>query len=71
MNKGKRQIQQEVLYMPDACAMLGTTRDTIRSMVRRGELPAPFRLGKRVAWRRVDMAQALEKKAREAAKGVR
>lgn len=60
------EVQRQVLYIRDVCAMLGATRDRVRGMIDRGELPKPFRLGRRLAWRRGDVEQAIDALAEQA-----
>ena len=52
--------EQRVLYIDDVCAMLGASRDAVRGMIRRGELPRPGKIGRRLAWRRDAIESMIE-----------
>jgi excisionase family DNA binding protein len=54
---------QEVICQKDAAASLGVSPNTIKAMVQRGEIPAPFRLGRRKCWSRSHWRAFLEEKA--------
>ena len=46
----------EIYRLPEVIAICGLSRSTIYEMIRRGEFPAPVRLGVRaVGWRRSDI----------------
>lgn len=49
--------QSDVLYVSDLAAKLGRTESAIRTAVNRGAewLPPSFHMGRRLAWRRVDV----------------
>jgi len=52
--------QQKILYIDDVCSMLGASRDAVRGMIRRGELPQPGKIGRRLAWRRDTIERVIE-----------
>jgi len=55
------QQQPDVLYVPDLARKLGRTESAIRTAVNRGAewLPPSFPMGRRLAWRRVDVESFL------------
>ena len=61
----------DVMGIKDVADRLDRSVEGVRKMIERGNIPAPFKLGHRLAWRRVDFDQWLERKAAEAAQGVR
>ena len=52
----------ELVYVADLERRLRVSRDAVRAMVRRGELPRPAKLGRRSVWRREDIDQWLAEK---------
>lgn len=54
----------DVLYTEDVAERLGNSVEGVRALVRRGSVPAPFKVGRRNAWRRADFDQWLERQAR-------
>ncbi|WP_019024094.1 MULTISPECIES: AlpA family transcriptional regulator [unclassified Thioalkalivibrio] len=61
----------DVLYSEDVAARLDKSVAAVRGLIRRGGIPAPFRIGRRCAWRREDFDAWLERQAREASEGRR
>lgn len=59
--------QPEVLYVPQLAAKLGRTDAAIRAAVNRGAdwLPPPFTMGRRLAWRSVDVDKFLADRAKK------
>ena len=53
--------ERRLLYSEEVCRVLGVTREQLRGMVRRGELPQPGKLGRRVVWRRDHIESAVER----------
>lgn len=58
--------QPDVLYVPDLAQKLGRTESAIRTAVNRGAtwLPPSFPMGRRLAWRRVDVESFLSSQAK-------
>jgi predicted DNA-binding transcriptional regulator AlpA len=56
----------DVLYVPDVARRLGRSEPAIRSALARGSswLPPSFKMGRRVAWRRVDFDRFLAAQAK-------
>jgi predicted DNA-binding transcriptional regulator AlpA len=63
-------MSADVLYLADVAKLYGRTEAAIRSANARGApwLPAPFKLGRRLAWRRVDVEADLARRAKRGAK---
>lgn len=59
--------QTEVIYTAELAVMLGRSEVAIRQALNRGVdwLPAPFYLGRRLAWRRADVQQWIARRAQE------
>lgn len=59
--------QPEVLYVPQLAAKLGRTEAAIRAAVNRGAdwLPPSFPMGRRLAWRAVDVDAFLRERAKK------
>lgn len=57
--------QADVLHVPQMARKLGRTEASIRTAVNRGDtwLPPPFRQGRRICWRAVDVDAFLAKQA--------
>lgn len=57
--------QSDVLYVPDLARKLGRTESAIRTAVNRGAnwLPPSFSMGRRLAWRAVDVDRFLAEQA--------
>ena len=53
--------EPEVIYVPELARMLGRTEAAIRSAWNRGAawLPRPIGMGRRLAWRRADVLEAI------------
>lgn len=60
----------ELLYTEDMANKLGKSVEAVRALVRRGSLPAPFRLGRRNVWRLEDVDRWLEEQARASREGT-
>jgi predicted DNA-binding transcriptional regulator AlpA len=58
--------QSDILYVPDLARKLGRTEAAIRTGVNRGAewLPPSFPMGRRLAWRRVDVDAFLAQQAK-------
>lgn len=58
--------QSDILYVPDLARKLGRTESAIRTAVNRGAnwLPPSFPMGRRLAWRRVDVESFLTSQAK-------
>lgn len=64
-------MSSDVLYIPELAAKIGKTEVAVRAQVHRDAkvgtrkkvLPAPFKLGGKLAWRRADVDAWLERKA--------
>ncbi len=56
----------EVIYVSQLATLLGRTEAAIRSAINRGAdwLPKPFPMGRRLAWRRVDVDRFLAEQAK-------
>ncbi|WP_443134968.1 helix-turn-helix transcriptional regulator [Halorhodospira sp. 9621] len=54
--------EPKILYIEDLERGLGASRDAIRGMVRRGELPRPAKLGRRLVWRKEEIEHWLDMK---------
>ncbi|MFP4137446.1 MAG: helix-turn-helix transcriptional regulator [Halomonas sp.] len=54
----------EVLYVEDVEQRLRIPRESVRTLVRRGRLPKPGRIGRRLAWDREDFERWLESAVR-------
>lgn len=61
--------ESDVLYVPGMARKLGKTESALRMLVARGSdaVPKPFKLGGKLAWRRVDVDRWLAKRAKEVA----
>jgi len=57
--------EADLLYIEDVERRLGASRDAVRSMMRRGHLPRPGRLGRRLVWRRDEFDRWLEERAED------
>lgn len=53
-------MNQEILYIDDVAAILGKKYPAVQAMVQRGQIPAPFTLGGRSAWRRATIDAWIE-----------
>jgi predicted DNA-binding transcriptional regulator AlpA len=55
----------DILYVPDLARKLGRTESAIRTAVNRGAnwLPPAFSMGRRLAWRAVDVDRFLAEQA--------
>jgi len=53
--------ERRLLYSEEVCRVLGVTREQLRGMVRRGEIPEPGRLGRRLVWSREAIDRAVER----------
>lgn len=62
-----QQQQSEVMYCAELAALMGRSEVAIRQAINRGVdwLPAPFYLGRRMAWRRVDVQRWLSERAQQ------
>lgn len=58
----------DVLYIADLAAKIGRTEAAVRAAIYRGskDLPRPFKLGGRHAWRTADVDAWLEQRAKKA-----
>lgn len=58
----------DVLYVPEAAKKLGLTEAALRGHVyrRRGAVPQPFRMGRKLAWRRATLEAFLAERERKA-----
>lgn len=59
--------QPDILYVTDLAKMLGRTETAIRAAVNRGVswIPAPFYMGRRIAWRREQVEQFIDDSAKK------
>lgn len=57
----------EVIYVAELAALMGKSEVAVRQALNRGVdwLPAPFYLGRRLAWRRTDVQHWLAERAQE------
>lgn len=53
--------QSEVIYIADVAKLLGLSEHAVRAHVRRqtNAVPRPFKLGRKLAWRRVAISEFL------------
>jgi predicted DNA-binding transcriptional regulator AlpA len=60
-------MSADVLYIADMAKLYGRTECAIRSAHSRGAgwLPAPFKLGRRLAWRSADVKADLARRAKK------
>lgn len=62
-----RNVDQDVLYVPEMARKFGKTEAAIRQAVNRGAewLPRPFKLGTRIAWRVADVDAFLAEQSKQ------
>lgn len=58
----------DVIYVPEAARLLGLTEAALRGHVyrRTGAIPRPFRMGRKLAWRRTTLQAWLAHRERTA-----
>ena len=58
--------QQAILYVPDLARMIGKTDSAVRAGIQRGAdwLPPAFLMGRRHAWRLVDVERWLDARSK-------
>jgi predicted DNA-binding transcriptional regulator AlpA len=59
-------LQPAVIGLPDLAAILGSAPRTVEQLLSQGQLPRPFRIGRRRVWLRRDIEEFLEDAARAA-----
>lgn len=50
----------DLLFVPDIAERLGVSSDAVRALIRRGSLPPPARIGRRLVWRQADFERWLD-----------
>lgn len=60
-------MQPEILYVTDLARLMGRTEAAVRTAVNRRAawVPPPFNVGRRIAWRRVDVDAWFARQAKE------
>ena len=66
-------IAREVIYIPEFARMIGRTEAAVAKAISRGcrDLPVPFKIGNRYAWRIAAVREWLERAEREAVVAIR
>ena len=59
-----------VMYTDEVALALGRSTEAVRKLAERGSIPAPFRVGRRLAWDRQEFKRWLTRRAVEAQEGV-
>jgi predicted DNA-binding transcriptional regulator AlpA len=59
-------LQPAVIGLPDLAVILGSAPRTVEQLLSKGQLPRPFRIGRRRVWLRRDIEVFLEDAARAA-----
>lgn len=72
--QGESEMSSDVLYVPEMAAKMGMTESAVRMAAyrdrsrgeRKRHLPKPFKVGGKIAWRKIDVDAWLSRKAGDA-----